>query len=552
MQAGPGVLISLLSIGTASYLCLLLTRRRASPAARPLLAFAVLVLVTLVAHTTLYVPGPVRNAFVARTGIELAFGPYFYLQAGFTSLAGALWFLFALQYTGRGDRLSGLAVRVLVPTLLLAALLIVGSRIAGWAVRGRPVFELLLSLTLFVMTGLFVLGILLVAETAWRRNAVGLEEAGLLAGGAVTFSVTSLVAWAVTVPAVTPTIFLLGTLQLTAAVRAFPVFEALPVARVAGRDRLIEGLDDAVLVVDTKTKLRDHNERAAEVFDLERDGLARPPLQAVFPEALDPSHLAQRTEPVTIRTADGVVLSVTADPVRDTLGRQFGHVLRCSDITDRHQREQRRRLVHQLLTGRLQDQLTTIAETARTIQADGGETTAAGADITDAVGSLKTLVTGTRRIEQAIAEMETTAVVVSEQVTAVVDERSDSRVHTDETVGEAADAEPVVAAADADVLRAALSMLLDALAEVTGGAIELSVEDGSSDPEILIACGGWDESGTRGEQFTVTREIVRLAVQSLGGTLRTTTDSEGRDALQLTLPAAETEADQGVRVSTDA
>ncbi len=552
MQAGPGVLISLLSIGAASYLCLLLSRRRASTAARPLLAFAVLVLVTLVAYTTLYVPGPVRNALVALTGIELAFGSYFYLHAGFTSLAGALWFLFALRYTGRGDRLSGLAVRVLVPTLLLAALLIVGSWIAGWAVRGRPVFEVLLSLTLFLTTGLFVLGILFVAETAWRRNAVGLEEAGLLAFGAVTFAVTSLLALTFTSPAITPTIFLLGTLQLTAAVRAFPVFEALPVARVAGRDRLIEGLDDAVLVVDTKTRLRDHNERAAEVFDRKRDALERSPLQAVFPEALDPSHLAQRTEPVTIRTTDGVVLSVRADPVRDTLGRQFGHVLRCSDITDRHQREQRRRLVHQLLTGRLGDQLTTIAETAQTIQAEGGDTTAAATDITDAVGSLKTLVTGTRRIEQAIAGMETTAVVVSEQVTAVVDERSDSRVHTDETVMAAAGAETVVAAADPDVLRAALSMLLDALGEVAHGEIELSVEDGSSGPGILIACDTWDESGTRGEQFTVTRDIVRLAIQSLGGTMTTTTDSDGRDALWLTLPAADTETDDRVRVRSDA
>jgi PAS domain-containing protein len=552
MQAGPGVLISLLSIGAASYLCLLLSRRRASTAARPLLAFAVLVLVTLVAYTTLYVPGPVRNALVALTGIELAFGSYFYLHAGFTSLAGALWFLFALRYTGRGDRLSGLAVRVLVPTLLLAALLIVGSWIAGWAVRGRPVFEVLLSLTLFLTTGLFVLGILFVAETAWRRNAVGLEEAGLLAFGAVTFAVTSLLALTFTSPAITPTIFLLGTLQLTAAVRAFPVFEALPVARVAGRDRLIEGLDDAVLVVDTKTRLRDHNERAAEVFDRKRDALERSPLQAVFPEALDPSHLAQRTEPVTIRTTDGVVLSVRADPVRDTLGRQFGHVLRCSDITDRHQREQRRRLVHQLLTGRLGDQLTTIAETAQTIQAEGGDTTAAATDITDAVGSLKTLVTGTRRIEQAIAGMETTAVVVSEQVTAVVDERSDSRVHTDETVMAAAGAETVVAAADPDVLRAALSMLLDALGEVAHGEIELSVEDGSSGPGILIACDTWDESGTRGEQFTVTRDIVRLAIQSLGGTMTTTTDSDGRDALWLTLPAADTETDDRLRVRSDA
>jgi hypothetical protein len=355
-----------------------------------------------------------------------------------------------------------------------------------------------------------------------------------------------------TSPAITPTIFLLGTLQLTAAVRAFPVFEALPVARVAGRDRLIEGLDDAVLVVDTKTRLRDHNERAAEVFDRKRDALERSPLQAVFPEALDPSHLAQRTEPVTIRTTDGVVLSVRADPVRDTLGRQFGHVLRCSDITDRHQREQRRRLVHQLLTGRLGDQLTTIAETAQTIQAEGGDTTAAATDITDAVGSLKTLVTGTRRIEQAIAGMETTAVVVSEQVTAVVDERSDSRVHTDETVMAAAGAETVVAAADPDVLRAALSMLLDALGEVAHGEIELSVEDGSSGPGILIACDTWDESGTRGEQFTVTRDIVRLAIQSLGGTMTTTTDSDGRDALWLTLPAADTETDDRLRVRSDA
>jgi hypothetical protein len=217
--------------------------------------------------------------------------------------------------------------------------------------------------------------------------------------------------------------------------------------------------------------------------------------------------------------------------VTDRLGRQFGHVLRCTDVTDRRQREQRRRLVYRLLTGRLNDQLSTIAETAGDIQTDRVTDTAeAATDITEAVGSLKMLVAGTRRIEQAVAEMEPTTIVVSDLVTAVVDDLSASRVHAHRPEA------TVEATVDGAVLQAALSMLLETLLSVTQGDIEVTVEDGESGPEIRIVVGATEESGTHGEQRQVTREIVRLAIQSQGGTVDRITGPGERERLQITLP----------------
>jgi PAS domain S-box-containing protein len=554
MAPAPGFVVSLLAVLTAGSFTWMLYQRRSMPAARPLLAFAGLLLGYLLVHTALYVPGPVRTAVVATTGFDPTFGPFFRLQALLTGLGGALWFLFALQYTGRGEGLVSRTAGVLAAVWIGLGGLAAVSWIADLQLNGRPLFDAILSLGLFSMTGLLIIGTFLVAETAWERNAVGIREAGLLSGGAVTFSLTSLVASIATYPGVPPAMVLVTTLLFVVVVREYPIFDVLPVARVAGRDLLIEEMDDAVLVIDRERRVQDANAAAQATFDISGDGVRGTSLTEILPYTLAPEAVREHDTPVRIRTEKGTTLAVTADRVTDARGRWFGYVLHCTDITERQRRERRLSVLHQLLTGIVRDQLSAIADRTTVVtdmpNSDAGEDERAsvGTDVQQTVSVLKSLVARTRELERDLATIEIESVhvdvLVRESVT-TTEERN--RIE----MGNSSEHGAVTAATDPDVLRSVLTMVFEEALEHSAETVEVTLETPGHGPEIHVgfhrARGETTKHDDREQWVETTIELVRLAVESIGGTLTTVDTGAGRETVVIQLPqeraASGTDAD---------
>lgn len=549
MLPDPGFVVSLAAILGTGTLVGLLWRRRRMPAALPFLALGGLLCGYVGIHATLYVPGPIRATLVEMTGIEPVFASPFRLLDVLVILAGGCWFLFALQYTGRGGRRATAVVGALwVPIFTVASV--------GWLlaldVGGQPVGDLAVGLGLFVLTALLIVGAFLVVETAWQRNAVETREAGLLAGGAVVFSVTSLAVRLTGHPAVPPTMILATSLLFVGAVTTYPIFDVRSVVRVTGRDRLIEEVETAVLVVDREGSVRDLNAAAEAAFDVDRQQQRGEPLAAVLPQPTDPETVAGREEPARLRTGDAV-LAVTADPVTDARGRQFGHVLRCTDVTDRQRRERRLSVLYQLLSGAVRQRLSTVATDAAhlaTAVDDDGQTpdpAAVGADVRETVRPLGELAARTRDVERRLADPAVEPVHVSTLVADVADSVPPT------CVVDVPD-EPVTATTDPELLGPAIEMLLGTAgtgtadhSEQDGGAIEVSVENLGHGPEIHVTgrrkmVPGAEADDGPGE---VTVEVVRLAIESAGGTLTTADSDPDRRTVVIRLPDVDAQHSPG-------
>lgn len=552
----------------------LLWRRRARPAATPLLAFAALLLAFLLAHAALYVETPIRDVIRTATGLDPGFGYPFNLQRLAISASGGLWFLFALRYTGRGERLTGPFLALL--GAVWGALVTVAG--VGWGLgielRGRPIVEPVLNLGLYVIGALFIVGIFLVAETVWRRNAVGRGEAGLLAAGASCSTFVTLASRQFTHPATPVLVVGVAGVLLLAAVHRHPVFEALPVARVAGRDRLIEEVEDAILVVDRRERVRDLNAAAESAFGISRPTAQGSTLASVLPEPFAVDQLAGSAGPVRTHTDDGTVLAITADPIVDERDRRFGHVVRAADVTPRHRRERRLSVLHQLLSGALRERLQRVADDVTPLaggaadpgpsdglqrepgaspggrpgshSASGGQSETAherqpevvGAAVESTVRPLKRLVRLTRDLEQALGEPTPAATDVGRLVRRTLgDSGAEPAAGTAETLTMDTPNAAVTAIVDPSVLEPVLELLVTEATASETGPLAVTVGDDRTAPEIRLLASETVGSESGGEDWPgdAVLEITRLGLRSIDGRV-TTVETADDVAVVLQLP----------------
>lgn len=520
----PAFLIAVGAILVAGYLTALLWRRRSLHAVKPLLGFAAVVVLYLVVHTTLYVPGPARSSFAAATGRTFEFGPHFQLLSLLTGIGGTLWFVFALQYTGRGERMARSVVGVLAAFWMVVLTVAAWGQLTGAELSGQPLTDQVLSFGLFTALALLIIGIFLVVETGSERNAVGTPEAMLLGVGATVFSViTGVTGFLSTEPAIPPAMFVVTCLLFVVAIRRYPIFETLPVARVAGRDRVIAEMDNAILVVDERNRVRDLNRAASSTFGCEREAALGAPIDEVLSEPLDAAEIATLDGGVQLQAADGTVLTVTADRVTDAKGRSFGHVLQCSDVTERRRRERRLGVLHQFLTGAVEQRLVAVADDADRLRtqlddgdADEAEPVAFGRGVSGTVAPLKQVVARTRAIEDALATLDTEQVAAQEVLGSLETEVVDS-VDCPESV---------TVTTDPTVLVPTLALLLSRFEQQgdtenhDGIAVSVTVEGGDGSVITIEGSGqtpDGDASPIAPDDLAV--DVARLAIESLDGTL---------------------------------
>lgn len=461
--------LAVLAVVASVTATLSVVRRLAAPTAKPLLGVCVLLLTAVVAQAVVLVPSPLRQALRAVLGIALPGDYWLVVVFGLTLPACGLWLLFAIQHTGRGDRLRRQVALLMTFLIGLCYAAVVWITLSDIGSAGASTPSGILASGLFFISPFASLGALLIVEAALRRNALPFGEAALLASGSLLFIYGPIVAFNLQQPLFVPASLCGATGLFTVAVRQYPVFETLPVARITARDRLVEEIDDAVALVDEQARVVDLNAAAESLFDVDATSVDRRRLDDVAPVLPGLSELTTASEPTAVQQGQAS-LEVLASHVRDERGIPVGYLVVCRDVTERQRRERRLRLLTRFLTETVGERTATVAGQAsrltgpdeRADESQSGSQAESPPGIPTAIrqttDSLARLVAATRRVERALSDRGTGTCDLGAVLQTSVADRDAVSLHVDEEFD--SDTAPTVAA-DSSVVRAVVDLLLE-------------------------------------------------------------------------------------------
>lgn len=542
---------SLAAILSTTALLAVLWRRRTEAAARSLLGVAAALLVGSLFHFVVTDPGGTAP-FVALTGRKPGGLTWVVSGVACTVAASGIWSLFAVQYTGRGRTLR----RIVAGTVALLSTAAACAAVHVAAAGPTPLSVQVLTVCYLLAGFLATAGAFVLLWASVGQNAFPILEPLSLSGGVVVLLSGSLIAQVFQRPALFPALVALASVAFLVPMLRYPIFETLPAARVAGRDRVVDELGEGILVTDREGRLRDLNPAAESLLDASREAVLGEPVTALLGPRAAPEAVLGARGPVRVEL-DGTTLEMTGNRVDDRRNRSFGFTLLCADVTDRRTREEQLTLLGRFVADVVRDRVVTVADVASdAAERPGGSTGGAGdgpvsatdderaADRTRAADSiwetttsLARIVARARAVERAIAgegrrgqvspdlrtEIETIAGAVGAERGPEVDVDLPD--------------EPFAPDLPRGVFEVVLRTVLeDAFDRST--AIALVARD---DPPELTVRGGHPERtappadrGTEGPSI----DLARLAVELAGGGLSVTTTSGGQRRVTIHLPAS--------------
>lgn len=541
--------VALLAVLVTGAFTLAMWRRRSEPTARPLLAFAALLLVGSIGFVLLVHVELVRQQLTDIVPITTEAPLWFGVIIGVVLFGGGFWFLFTLQYTGQGGRLRRIsAVGIVSYWLVVGTVGMFGDFSPGSGVPAESSIELVLFVGGYLMSVLMIVGAVLVLTASFRQNTVGIGEAVALAAGGVGLAFTPVAANTLEVATTVPVMLSLSGGAFLVALGRYPAFEAPPVARIAGRDRLIEEMGDPFVVVDGRDIVRDLNPASERYFDTTGETIHGEPLETLLQTSLDPERLADSREPVHLRAATGATLACHANRITDRRDRFVGHILVFRDVTDRLRRERRLSVLNQLLTGAVTERMDDVADRVSPVgdaPSEQADAAAVGAQVRTETTRLLDLVTWAREIERSLATDSADPVAVMAAVrdatAAVTDDEP-----LDVTISVETDATVHI---DRRLLETVFEMLLTDALDGTPDTVRVEGADGDEGPVVNIVAREWsmDRDQALGESLPATDdqsrsavlvEIARQAIQHYGGQVTVETTAAGVRRTTVELPAS--------------
>jgi hypothetical protein len=308
---------------------------------------------------------------------------------------------------------------------------------------------------------------------------------------------------------------------LMVALSRYRVFETLPVATIASRDQVVESTAEGILLVDRNGRLRDYNERAADLLDID-DSVLKQALSTIQPALPEPRRLATLDERTRVQLPDGRLLSMAGTEVTNRRDHSFGYTLFVQDITQRHTREQRLTVLNQLLVDIAHDRMASVASNARDLSetdstAEGSD--AIGTQIWETTTELTALVGRTREIEQALAETADGTAIDTTEVTATVQGVIEAFPGSEDLVFRATTEQFVVPVNETLVEIAVRTLLQDAIGDGTEAiAIDVSRVDPTS-IELRLDVRTVPTAETSAVIDELSLQVTRLAVNCIGGTV---------------------------------
>lgn len=332
---------------------------------------ALLVALTLWSGITLTeeILGPFSDGIVA-LGMDLA------TIAPVVAIPG-IWTVYALGYTGRG---TGLTRRRLVmlggivlPIVLAVVVVLVGP--SESIVEGTIV--LVLALELFYLFGLFVYATYLLFGIARKQARVSKRQVGILtAAVSAPYLLSGARGEAAPADGLSLGLLVAGGL-LAVAVRRYPVLTGFPTTNDIARNRVVEGLQEAVIVLDWENHVLDANTATTELFDVSTPATNSVALGSFIDELEDRDLSAGTTGTASLQTTKGVrrfQYSVSAVQHMGTAGQDdtepVARTLVLRDVTDRETREQRLSVLNRVLRHNVRNKLDVILARADLVADD--------------------------------------------------------------------------------------------------------------------------------------------------------------------------------------
>jgi signal transduction histidine kinase len=299
-------------------------------------------------------------------------------QFGSALIIPAIWTVYALSFTGRGTGLTTRRIAMLagvaLPVILAIAVIAVGpsQSVAERLLAG------ILGTELMYLFGLFVYATYLLIGLGRRHDRVSLLQTAMLTFGVGAPYLVAMIANSGE-PADGVTMgFLVGGGLLAGAVRRYPVMTGFPKADYVARTRVVEALQEAVVVLDWDDYVLDANTTTAELFDPTSEGMIGKPIQSVVGDLGGTDLSAGSTGTVTLQTTQGrrqFQFSVSAVDSNYTVSEHgtdpVARTVLFRDVTDRQTREQRLTVLNRVLRHNLRNKLDVVL--AYTDQIEDGD-----------------------------------------------------------------------------------------------------------------------------------------------------------------------------------
>mgnify|MGYP002761176742 FL=1 len=274
-------------------------------------------------------------------------------ETGFTSLRGALFVLLALPLIGAAATFEGDPTREEIRRSLAS---LVGT-------------ELLLLFIIYVYAAFIFF------RYGWNHGRVSRTQVGTLLGAiSAPYIIGGWLDGSLIIDGVTGGLLASGVL-LAVAIQRYPVLTGFPKADYVARSRVVESLQEAVVVVDWEANILDANVTAEGLFGwATRDVIGTPVNAAV--DGFDVTNLsAGTTEVVSLQTTKGrrQYQYTVSDVERDTSDSDEEPVARTivfRDVTDQRTREQRLSVLNRVLRHNARNKLDVILAHADHVEDD--------------------------------------------------------------------------------------------------------------------------------------------------------------------------------------
>ncbi len=292
--------------------------------------------------------------------------PFFDLaRFGTMSFLPIAWIVYALSYTGHGTiatrkrilLLSGIVLPLVIGAIALtsdASKTVVGQ-VIGLALGWTILYGFLLLLYSLYATYLLI-------DLSWGHPRVSSTQVALLAAAVVAPSLLSVTENGTQPVGGAAFGLLLSGVFLTAAMRRYPVMTGYPKANYVARTRVVETLQEALVVLDWDDHVLDINETAAELFDGSTERMIGEPVRSVV-DGLGRTELtAGATGTVALRTSKGrrrfqYSVSAVDEATTDDADNPVARTVLFRDITDQETREQRLTVLNRILRHNVRNDL---------------------------------------------------------------------------------------------------------------------------------------------------------------------------------------------------
>jgi PAS domain S-box-containing protein len=393
------------------------------------------------------------------------------------------WFVFVLEFTGRGELLSRRWITLLGsigPTFLVYVLINNLSDIGGLAAVINVIIGVLL---LFVVFLLLFGGIALFIWTTFVYDHLSTGMGLLVSAGVTVLLVVVFVTETVGQTefgsarfAVFGIGMLCSAIMLWLGVSRFDTFDSTAAAAGAiGRETVFTDLEDAVIVLDNHQHIVECNPSARETFGLSRRSPLGKPFESVFGVTADE---LLSTDTIALETVEGTrQFDVQRSELTDQHGTHLGVAISCRDVTERELREQRISILNRVLRHNLRNKLAIVRGNAEIILDSDTQLDRFADDIQCAADDLLELGERARDIEQLLtAQREThSPTPVTPAVEAALTDISGSYPDVSFTL---TTEEPLQVSANEAVLRHVLEQLVDNAAK----------HNDSPQPEVSVHC----------------------------------------------------------------